>query len=159
MTVDCNFKNILIYHVWKYVLLGKYSFYECITETNIRHYFKIGIINCLGSFCWLHWQVKYDIFNNHMRVTLNFSVFPTFAILCLLIQNWQSIMALLCLNCSCLPFHTSDVLYERIQFVSITSWFRIYILLRSVTERKLKYWWLDFVWRISHFLYLSLMIK
>jgi hypothetical protein len=48
-------------------MLGKYSFYENIAETNIKHNCKIDMINCLGSFCWLHWQVKYDdIFNIHV---------------------------------------------------------------------------------------------
>jgi hypothetical protein len=63
MPENHNLKNILIYQLWKYIMLGKYSFYENVPETNIKHNCKISVINYLGSSCWLHRLVKYnDIF-------------------------------------------------------------------------------------------------
>jgi len=116
-------------------MLGKYSFYKNIAETNFKHNCKIGIINCLGSFCWLHWQVKYDdIFNIHVRVILNFSMFPTFAILCLLIQNWQACNGTIFLKIAAVFLF---VLQMSLQTFSVCQYYILVQNLRSVT---LRYW-------------------
>jgi len=94
-------------------MLGKCNFYENVAEANIKHNCKIDIINCLGSFCWLRWQVEYDdIFNIHVsesdfkfQYVSNFcrSVFTDSELTGMLWHNFFK-------NCNCLPFHTSDVL-------------------------------------------------
>lgn len=132
-------------------MLGKYSFYKNVGETNIKHNCKIGIINCLGSFYWLSWQVKCnDIFN--ILVSESDFKFLYVSNFCHPVFTDSELTGMLrhkfFKNCNSLPFHTSDVLMN----IFSLSVLRPGSKFTFSYWRKFKYWWLDCVWRIPHFL-------